>query len=304
MTCGNKYCGTARRHYNAIADKMVIEHSSVSQNQRPKEYRVQSVERALRILEMLAAAGAAGESVTGIGRGLGVSKSTAYALLQTLMSRGFVTDDGTDGGRRYRLGMGLARLGDRAVSEMTIHDAAMPVLRALTDATGYTSRLAILDEGYAVVIGRVDSPGVVRFSAHLGRRELAHSSGVGKALLSSLAPDEVRAIVAATGLPRRTSHTITDIETLLEDLAIVRQRGYSLDDEEDADGVFCVGTPVYDFRGACAGAISITGLKLGMPAWRLRELGQLVREHGERISRLLGAGATAAPEPASPRPVA
>jgi IclR family acetate operon transcriptional repressor len=89
-------------------------------------------------------------------------------------------------------------------------------------------------------------------------------------------------------MPRRTSHTITDIETLSEDLAIVRQRGYSVDDEEDADGVFCVGAPVHDFRGVCAGAISITGLKLDMPAWRIRELGQTVREHADRIARLLG----------------
>ena len=261
---------------------------SAIQNSTDDKYRVQSVERALRILDILAAAGVDGASGTDIGRQLGVSKSTAFALLQTLMSRDFVTDVGMGNGRRYRLGMGLARLGDQVVSETMIHDVAMPLLRALTEATGYTSRLAVLDEGYAIVVARVDSPGVVRFSTHLGRREFAHCSGVGKALLSSLPPDEVRTIVAATGMPRRTSHTITDIETFDEDLAIVRQRGYSVDDEEDADGVFCVGAPVYDFRGVCAGAISITGLKLDMPAWRIRELGQAVREHADRIARLLG----------------
>ena len=261
---------------------------SVIQNDTDDKYRVHSVERALRILDILATAGVEGASGTDIGRQLGVSKSTAFALLQTLKSRDFVTDAGTGTGRRYRLGMGLARLGDRVVSETTINDIAMPVLRALTEATGYTSRLAVLDEGYAIVVARVDSPGVVRFSTHLGRRELAHCSGVGKALLSSLPPDDVRTIVGMTGMPRRTSHTITDIETLGEDLAIVRQRGYSIDDEEDADGVFCVGAPVYDFRGVCAGAISITGLKLDLPAWRIRELGQSVREHADRIALLLG----------------
>jgi IclR family acetate operon transcriptional repressor len=256
---------------------------------------VQSVERALRILDLLAAAGVDGASVTDIGRRLGVSKSTAFSLVRTLMSREFVADTGTGNGRRYRLGMGLARLGDQVVSATTIHDIAMPVLGALTEATGYTSRLAVLDDGYAIVVARVDSPGVVRFSTHLGRRELAHCSGVGKALLSSLAPDEVRSTIATTGLPRRTSHTITDLGTLLEDLAVVRQRGYSIDDEEDADGVFCVGAPVYDFRGACAGAISITGLKLDVPAWRMRDLGETVCAHADRIAQLLGGPAHRGP---------
>jgi IclR family acetate operon transcriptional repressor len=274
---------------------------SAIQNTADDKYRVHSVERALRILDILAAAGVDGASGTDIGRQLGVSKSTAFALLQTLRSADFVTDVGTGSGRRYRLGMGLARLGDQVVSETTIHDIAMPILRTLTEATGYTSRLAVLDEGYAIVIARVDSPGVVRFSTHLGRREFAHCSGVGKALLSSLPPDDVRSIVAATGTPRRTSHTITDIETLIEDLAIVRQRGYSVDDEEDADGVFCVGAPVFDFRGVCAGAISITGLKLEMPAWRIRELGQTVREHADRIAQLLGGPSH--PEVKVPAPV-
>lgn len=259
------------------------------------KYRVQSVERALRILDLLASAGVEGASVTDMGRQLGVSKSTAFSLVRTLMSHDFVTDAGAGAARRYRLGMGLARLGDQVVTATTIHDVAMPVLRGLTEALGYTSRLAVLDDGYAIVIARVDSPGVVHFSTHLGRREFAHCSGVGKALLSSLAPETARSIIAATGLPRRTSHTIADIETLLEDLAVVRERGYSIDDEEDADGVFCVGAPVYDFRGVCAGAISITGLKLDMPAWRMRDLGRAVRAHADQIAHLLGGPGHAGP---------
>ena len=277
------------------------ESRSVQQNETVEKYRVRSVERALRILEILAVAGTEGASVTDISHGLGVSKSTAFALLYTLISRDFVTDAGTGNGRRYRLGMGLARLGDQVVSATTIHDVALPILRELTETTGYTSRLAVLDEGYAIVVARIDSPGVVRFSTHLGRREFAHCSGVGKALLSSLTPDDVRSIIVATGMPRRTSHTIADIETLLQDLAILRQRGYSIDDEEDADGVFCVGAPVYDFRKVCAGAISITGLKLDMPAWRMRDLGQTVRAHADRIAHLLGGPAHT--DPMSPATV-
>src|SRR5918911_24709 len=150
-------------------------------------YRVQSVERAFLLLEALADAGSDGMTLSALGRALGVSKSTAYAILQTLLGAGFVADAGSGMTRRYRLGMALARLGDVVVSQIALRDVAMPVLRDLTALTGLTSRVAVLDEPYAVVIGRVDAPrGTVRFAANLGKREHLHCSAVGKAMLAAL----------------------------------------------------------------------------------------------------------------------
>ena len=105
-------------------------------------YRVRSVERAFLLLEALAEAGPEGMTLSGLGRTLGVSKSTAYAILQTLLSGGFVADAGAGMSRRYRLGMALARLGDVVVSQIALRDVAMPVLRDLTALTGLTSRVA------------------------------------------------------------------------------------------------------------------------------------------------------------------
>lgn len=254
-------------------------------------YRVQSVDRALTVLEALGASGPQGMAASEVAKQLGTSKSTAFALLQTLLERGFVADGGEGATRRYRLGMALARLGERVVSQITLRDVAMPVLQHLTDATGLTSRLAVLEDAWAVVLGRVDAPGTIRFTSHVGRRELPHSSGVGKALLAALPEERARELVESTGMPRRTPKTITEVDALLRDLAAVRERGYAIDDEEDAEGVFCVGASFTDHRGEVAGGLSVTGLKLDLPAWRIHQIGETVHTHARRISAALGAPA-------------
>jgi IclR family transcriptional regulator, acetate operon repressor len=252
-------------------------------------YRVQSVERAFALLEALAEAGPEGMTLSSLARSLGVSKSTAYAILQTLLAGGFVADAGAGMSRRYRLGMALARLGDVVVSQIALRDVAMPVIRDLTTETGLTSRLAVLDEAYAIVIARVDAPqSTVRFTASLGKREHLHCSAVGKSMLAALPAATVGEIVAAAGLPGKTPHTITDESALQAELAVVGRRGYAIDDEEDAEGVFCVGSAVFDHSGHCVGAVSVTGLKLDLPAWRVEQIGGSVRGHAARISQLLG----------------
>ena len=165
-------------------------------------YRVQSVERAFALLEALAEAGPDGMTLSSLARLLGVSKSTAYAILQTLLAGGFVADAGAGMSRRYRLGMALARLGDVVVSQIALRDVAMPVIRDLTAETGLTSRLAVLDDAHAIVIARVDAPqSTVRFTASLGKREHLHCSAVGKSMLAALPAATVHEIVAAAGLP-------------------------------------------------------------------------------------------------------
>jgi IclR family transcriptional regulator, acetate operon repressor len=255
-----------------------------------ERYRVQSVERAFHLLETLAAAGADGSTLSALARSIGVSKSTAYAILQTMLGVGFVADTGAGSTRRYRLGMALARLGDVVVSQISLRDVALPVLRDLARETGLTARVAVLEEPYAVVIGRADAPdSTVRFAANLGKREHLHCSAVGKAMLATLDREAAQSILAGVGLPGKTKHTITDEETLFAELETVAQRGYAVDDEEDADGVFCIGVAVHDHSLRCAGAISVTGIKRDLPSWQVAQLGARVREHALRVSGLLGA---------------
>jgi IclR family acetate operon transcriptional repressor len=258
-------------------------------------YRVHSVERAFLLLEELAEAGSEGLTLSDLSRRRGVSKSAAYAILQTLLSLGFVADSGAGLTRRYRLGMALARLGDVVVSQIGLRDVALPVLRDMTAVTGLTSRAVVLDEPFGVVIGRVEAPNsTVRFAANLGKREHLHCSAVGKAMLAALPAETVRGILAEVGLPSITPRTITDEQTLLEELRQVGARGYAVDDEEDIEGVVCVGAAVVDHASQCVGAISVTGLKSELPAWRVDQVGLTVREHAGRISSKLAAPFAAA----------
>lgn len=254
-----------------------------------RRYRVRSVERALDVLELLAEAGADGMRLAELARRLETSKSTVLALLRTLTVRGFVVEVGAGRSRTYGLGLALARLGDQVLSQISLLDLALPSLRAMTAETGWTSRVGVLDEAYAVMIGRVDGPGIVRFQSNLARRELPHCSAIGKALLSHLPEERVREIVERTGLPARTAMTITDVEHLLGELENVRAKQFAVDDEEDSEGVVCVGSSVYDHRDACVAAISLTGLKLTLPAEGIDGLGGVVRRYAAEISGRLGA---------------
>lgn len=255
---------------------------------QPK-YWVKSVARAADILEALASPAPGGSlSVTEVAQTCGISKSAAFGTLQTLREYGLVSDDGEGMNRRYRLGMGLARLGDRARSQVSLRGVAHPVLRDLTATTGMASRLAVPEDGHAVVVDQVELDHPVRLDLRMGQRELPHCTGLGKALLSAVPQAEAAAVIERFGLPRRTGRTITDAATLLAHLRDIERVGYALDDEEDAEGIICIGAPVLDDRGMCVGAISITGLKLGLPAWRYQELGGQVRDAAARINRALG----------------
>ncbi|MFE3198231.1 IclR family transcriptional regulator [Embleya sp. NPDC055664] len=263
--------------------------NSVNENVEESKYWVKSVARAADILEVLSARGPGdGMSVTEVGQACGISKSATFGLLQTLRGYGLVSDDGEGMNRRYRLGMGLARLGDRAQAQVSLRDVARPVLAELTRQTGMAARFAVPEGGLAVVVDQVGIEQRVRLDLRMGVRELPHCTGLGKAILSALPEAEAREVIHRSGLPRRTSHTITDTETLIAHLRDVRATGYALDDEEDADGIFCIGSPVRDHRDKCVGAISITGLKLDLPGWRFQELGRQVRAGALRVSRELG----------------
>ena len=264
------------------------EHPAVNETGSDDRYRVRSLERALDLLEALAQGGRAGASLTELSRRGGMSKSNAFSILHTLIARGYVADEGEGMTRRYRLTRALVELADGALGSDSVTTAGQKILESLSVHTSLTSRLAVLDDGYVVALLRVDGPGPVQLSTYLGKRELPHCSGVGKAILASLPHAEVDAILRRIGLPRRTPQTITSAATLKRQLKIVRERGYSFDDEEDHEGVFCVGAPFFGRDGAPAGAISVSGLKPGRTEADLHRLGAIVGEHSAALSLQLG----------------
>jgi len=275
VSAGRAAAGGPRRDEGARADD---EHAD--------RYTVRSVARAMRLLNIVAEGPQDGLSLSDLARSLGASKSTTLALARTLTTAGVLRDSRP--GPRYYLGTALIRLGDITRGQLPLGDICRPVLVELADLTKMTSRVAICDEGYPVFIERVDGPGSVRFHTPLGQREVPHASAAGKAILATMTADRVREICAASGMQRRTAHTITDVDTLLATLAQIREDGFAVDDEEDAEGIFCVGAVFSGHDGSCAGAVSVTGIKGDLPAWRMNELGRTVRRYANKVSDSLG----------------
>jgi IclR family acetate operon transcriptional repressor len=249
---------------------------------------VRSVGRALDVLTLLGTAPETGLAVGEIAAAAGLSKSTVFLLLQTLVARNFAADlrEGTN--RRYRLGPALAQLGHRVSLDRNVGQVADPVLADLMRETGLTARLAVSDDGYAVTISQVDPPGPFRMTASLGQRELPHCSSLGKALLFAASDGEIRALALRIGLPRRTANTLTTAEALIADLHAARARGYAIDDEEDNPGVACIGAPVFDRAGSIVAAISVTGMKQGQTQKDFDRTGQTVKSQARRLSALMG----------------
>jgi IclR family acetate operon transcriptional repressor len=151
-----------------------------------------------------------------------------------------------------------------------------------------TARLAMNESGFPVFLERIDGEGSIRFHAPLGQREQPHATAAGKAILAYLGEHDARRVLGEAGMPRYTPKTLVDVNTLLNELERVRGEGYALDDEEEAEGVFCVGAAIFGHQGPCIGALSVTGLKVDVPLREVRQLGITVRDHADRVTLMLG----------------
>ncbi|MEW2619267.1 IclR family transcriptional regulator [Streptomyces sp. NPDC048106] len=219
---------------------------------------VQSLERAFDLLERMADAG--GEvGLSELSAMSGLPLPTIHRLMRTLVACGYVRQQPN---RRYALGPRLIRLGESA--SRLLGTWARPHLARLVAETGETANMALLDGDEVVYVAQVPSKHSMRMFTEVGRRVLPHTTGVGKALLSEVADDEVRALLGRTGMPAATDRTITTPEGFLAALAEVRRQGYAVDDNEQEVGVRCLAVCVPG--SPTAAAISISG-----PAGRVTE---------------------------------
>ncbi len=245
---------------------------------------VQSVQRALALLEILADQG--GEmGVTELGRRLGVHKATASRLLATLAEHALVERNPlTD---KYRLGFGVVRLAAATVGRLDLVQQARPVLEQLAERTGETVNLAILDQGWAVNIDQVTGASAVVSVSWVGKRTPLHATSSGKVLLAH-APPEVREGILSGPLPRLTRRTIVDPDVLRRQLAEAVARGYAFTVEELEVGLNAVAAPVRQAGGEVVAAISVSGPAYRVTPARIPMLAQSVRLAAAEISRRMG----------------
>src|SRR5690349_14564832 len=215
-------------------------------------HSIQSVDRALFLLETIAEAG--GEAtLTELANRTGLNISTCHHLLATLIRRGFATK--VTGRRLYALGARIFYLG-HACLQVDLPRRAQPYLEAINQATGETVHLAALQGDSVVTLSVREARHAVRVdTGKVGKVEAPHATSVGKAILAWLPEDEIRRMLAG-GLKSFTEKTITDLPALLESLRLVRRNGYAIDREEFLPGVICVGAAIRDQAGTVIGAIS------------------------------------------------
>jgi IclR family acetate operon transcriptional repressor len=215
-------------------------------------HSIQSVDRALRLLETIAEAG--GEAtLTDLSNRTGLNISTCHHLLATLIQRGFAAK--VPGRRLYALGARILYLG-HACLQVDLPRRAQPYLENINAATGETVHLAGLQGDAVVTLAVLSARHAVRVdTGKIGKLESPHATSVGKAIMAWLPEDEIRRMVGG-GMKRFTEHTITDFSDYLEALRHVRRNGYALDREEFLPGVICVGAAIRDQAGTVIGAIS------------------------------------------------
>jgi DNA-binding IclR family transcriptional regulator len=244
---------------------------------------VQSVDRALSILEILARRGDAG--VTEIGKELGVHKSTAFRLLAVLEGRGFVEQ--TEDRGTYRLGFGIVRLAGAITAQYDLTRQGRAACERLAADLGDTVNIAILDGQRAVNV--TQSRGAASIASHnwIGQQTPLHATSSGKVLLA-FGPAAVRAAVLADPLDRFTDATVTDPARLATELDRVREAGWASTAEEYEIGLNAVAAPIRGADGAVVAALSVSGPAYRLTADSFPGIGTRVAEAADEVSGQMG----------------
>ena len=249
------------------------------------EAPVQSVERAVTILEILARAGEAG--VTEMASEIGVHKSTAFRLVSTLEKSGLVEQSEDRG--KYRLGVGLLRLAGATTARLDVVQEARPICRKLSSDTGETVNIAVLSDRSAFYLDQFAGSSALQPHNWVGQHIPLHATSNGKVLLSGLPDDELARIVPS--LPSYTENTITTKKRLRRELEEVRVQGYAIATDELEIGLAAMAAPIRNAHGDVIASLSISGPTFRLGESRLRELQPLLTDAATEVSHRLGWGA-------------
>jgi DNA-binding IclR family transcriptional regulator len=243
---------------------------------------VQSVERAVTILEVLARTGGAG--VTELAVELDVHKSTAFRLVSTLEQRGLVEQAEQRG--KYRLGVGIVRLAGATAARLDVVQEARPVCRRLSADTGETVNIAVLSDRSALYLDQFAGASALQPHNWVGQHIPLHATSNGKVLLSGLAQEDVdRLLPSLSGF---TEATITSPGTLRRELEEVRARGYAVAIDELEVGLAAIAAPVRDAHGEVVASLSVSGPTFRLEGQRLEALVPLLVTASGEISHRLG----------------
>jgi IclR family acetate operon transcriptional repressor len=243
-----------------------------------------TVAKAMSIVEILAARAEVGVGLSELSALIGMPKSSTHRYMATLISVGLAERTEED---RIRLGTRVVELAGSFLANSDLRSESQAILDELADMTGETINLAVPSGTDVVYIAKIESKHTLGMFSHLGARLPMYCTSLGKAILAFSSPSLLQAVLAER-LPARTPHTITSPRAIKNELVTVHAQGFALDNEENETGICCVGAPILDFSGKAIAAISIAGPCERMKPERATQLGPLVWESTQRISRRQG----------------
>ena len=251
---------------------------------------IKSLDRAMEVFEFLSER--QGMALSTISDEMGQSPSTVYRVLVTLEGRGLVEFDAEE--QLWHIGARAFTIGARFLRRTSLVDRARPVMRRLMEATGETANLGVEKEGKVLFLSQVETHANIRAFFPPGTLSAMHASGIGKALLAQMDEDRLSRRLEG-GLQSFTPRTITDRIALQEDLARIRGRGYSVDDEERNLGMRCIAAPVFDASGEALAGISVSGPTSRVTADALDRLSRPVIEAARTLTEAIGGQVTRQP---------
>lgn len=251
--------------------------------EKPERYTIQSVDKALDLIEILAEQGSL--NLLELAERLDQPKSSTYRIVLTLQNRGFIDRDDEDG--KYCLGYKQLMITRALLERSTLRGAALPEMKKLSERYGDTVNLGILNEGSVVYVEILESSYMLRMTDTVGSRSPFHATAIGKAITSFMPETDVRQLAEVYGLQDFTPNTITSYPLLGQELAKIRQEGYAFDDQEIVEGARCIAAPIFSSRGV-EGALSLSGAMHRFSDAAVPDIAAEVRRAAEAASRKLG----------------
>lgn len=250
----------------------------------PQPSTIRALDKGLMLLKDLAKSGSV--TLTELAERIDMPPSSTHRILTTLQNQGFADLD--EASQEWSIGIEAFRAGSAYLIRTNLVEAAMKTMRRLMDETGETANLAIADAGDVVFIAQVETHNPIRAFFRPGSRGPLHSSGIGKVLLASMPDEKSAAIIKSSALEQHTPKTLTSADELNDDLSAIRNRGWSLDNEERYLGMRCVASTIFNAYGEPVAGISVSGPAIRFPDDGLEALGAKVRLAAEEVTGLIG----------------
>ena len=273
-----------------------MDNRSSSKHSENSGYIIPSLERALRIMEHLSTRQEGG-SITEIATLLSIPKNSVFRIVRTLASSGYLEEQG----KSWRLSPKILSLGYTAVQNTHLIAACMEEMRALRDEINETIFVGALSEGKVVILEELPSFQLIKFTVEVGHKVPIHASAPGKAILAHLPPSEQKDLLGHIAFTRFNDRTIPGMKAMQSEIAKVRRQGYALDFGEEVAEIWCVASPVLDYRAYPTASIWLSGPEFRVSKMDLARVGAVVREHALRISKQFGYDPSIARQPRGSR---